>query len=1045
MARFFIDRPVFAIVLSLFIVIGGLVSIAILPIAQYPQITAPRVVVSAYYIGANAEVVEQSVAQSIEPQVNGVEGMQDMQSTSDNAGNYTLNVTFELDRDADMMSVQVQNRVAQANSLLPSEVMSAGVTTSKESADVAMYFSLYSPTDEYDSLFLKNYASINIIDDIKRITGIGGVQEYGSEFGMRIWLQPDKMARLGVTSTDVANAVMAQNVQAPAGIIGQYPSAPGQQFQYSAQVKGRLVSPQEFENIIIRANKDGSYLKVKDVARVELSAKDYYFLSDTNGHDSVVFAISLTTDANAMETISKVNELLQNASKKFPPGVVYKVVSDNTLFIKESLKEVIHTFFEALILVLIVVFIFLQNWRATVIPMLAVPVSLIGTFAAFVLLGFSINTLTLFAMVLAIGLVVDDAIVVVEAVEHHIQHTGLAPRDATYRAMREVSGPVVAIAFVLASVFIPVAFFGGTVGVLYQQFALTISISMALSAFIALTLTPVLCSMMLKSEEEKKDAKESILTKFFIKFNIWFEKTTETYGHYVAKCIDHYKTTLCGLLAIMMLAMAFMYVLPSSFVPDEDQGYFMTAMILPEASSLARTREVGNAFGAKVAKIPGVENVIIVSGYDVLTSASKPNCGIVILGLKPWAERKSSDLQVQGIISKVMNMSRQEPEAVFMAFNAPVLPGASNTGALSLSLMDRGGGTVQDMSDLSQQFITAAKKRPEVGSIFTTFSVNTPGYRFEVDRDKSAALGVPVNQVFSALQTFLGGQQVNDFNLFGRTWKVVMQAEPEFRANVDTLRFFFVRSDTGSMVPLNTLVKPASTIVVSSIKRYNGLRAFQIGGDPAEGYSTGQAMTALEEVAAEVLPDTYTYEWYGQSRDEKESGGRSAMVFGFAILFAFLCLAALYESWSIPFAVLLSVPTAVMGAAGLQYIAGLENNVYMQIGLVMLIGLAAKNAILIVEFAKLNLDNGMKPAEAAIAAAKLRLRPILMTSFAFIIGCLPLALAAGAGAGARNAMGTAVVGGMTTATFLGIFIVPTLFVAIEGLQNYFGKKEENEL
>ncbi len=1041
MARFFIDRPVFAIVLSLFIVIGGLVSVAILPIAQYPQITAPRVVVSGFYIGANAEVVEQSVAQSIEPQVNGVEGMQDMQSTSDNSGNYTLDVTFELDRDADMMSVQVQNRVAQANSLLPSEVLSAGVTTTKESADTAMYFSLYSPTDEYDSLFLKNYASINIIDDIKRINGIGGVQEYGSEFGMRIWLQPDKMAQVGVTSTDVANAVMAQNVQAPAGIIGQYPSAPGQQFQYSAQVKGRLVSPQEFENIIVRANKDGSYLRVKDVARVELSAKDYYFLSDTNGHDSVVFAISLTTDANAMDTIGKVNALLEESSKKFPPGVVYKVVSDNTRFIRESLKEVIHTFVEALILVLIVVFIFLQNWRATVIPMLAVPVSLIGTFAAFVLLGFSINTLTLFAMVLAIGLVVDDAIVVVEAVEHHIEHTGLSPREATYRAMREVSGPVVAIAFVLASVFIPVAFFGGTVGVLYQQFALTISISMALSAFVALTLTPVLCSLLLKGEREKKDG---ILTRFFIKFNIWFEKTTESYGRYAEKCINHAKITLCGLLAIMILALTFMELLPSSFVPDEDQGYFMTAMILPEAASLERTRAVGANFGAKVAKIPGVEDVIIVSGYDILTSASKPNCGIVICGLKPWEERKTKELQVQSIIQQVMGLSMHEPEAVFMAFNAPVLPGASSTGALSLALLDRGGGTIDEMSELSKQFLAEAQKRPEVGSIFTTFSVNTPGYKFDVDRDKASALGVPVNDVFSALQTFLGGQQVNDFNLFGRTWKVVMQAEPQFRANVDALRFFFVRSNTGSMVPLNTLAKADSTMVVSSIKRYNGLRSFQIGGNPAEGYSTGQAMAALETVSSQVLPNTYSYEWYGQSRDEKASGGRSAMVFGFAILFSFLCLAALYESWSIPFAVLLSVPTAVMGAAGLQYFVGLENNVYMQIGLVMLIGLAAKNAILIVEFAKLNLDNGMPVVEAAIAAAKLRLRPILMTSFAFIIGCLPLAIASGAGAGARNAMGTAVVGGMTAATFLGIFIIPTLFVTIEKLSERFKSKEEDE-
>ena len=1041
MARFFIDRPVFAIVLSIFITLAGLISIFNLPIAQYPQISPPRVTVAANYVGASAETVEQSIAQAIEQQVNGVEGMIDMRSTSDNSGGYKLSAIFDLGRDGDMASVQVQNRVSQANSQLPAEVISSGVTTKKEAADTVMFFAIYSPENTYDSLFLKNYASINLIESIKRINGIGSVSEYGPEYSMRIWLQPDKMARLGVTAAEIATAIKSQNIQTPAGSIGKLPSIDEQQFEYSAQVRGRLVTEDEFRNIIVKANSDGSFLKLGDIAEVKLGARDLSTVGSINGSQAVIFAIQLTPEANAMTTVSEVRRVMQETEKRFPPDMKTLTVMDNTEFIRESMVEVIKTFMEALFLVLIIVFIFLQSWQATLIPMLAVPVSLIGTFASFLMLGFSINTLTLFAMVLAIGLVVDDAIVVVEAVEHHIKVTKLPPKEATYRAMEEVSGPVVAIAFVLASVFIPVAFFGGTAGVLYKQFAITISVSMALSAVVALTLTPALCALLLKPHDET--AHKGWLARFFDKFNTWFERLTNRYTKGVTSSIRLWKTSLACLLIVCVIAITILRVLPSGFVPEEDQGYFLAAISLPEAASNMRTQTVGKDIIKKAREIPGVSNAILISGLDMLVMAPKPNGALLVIGLEPWSNRKTVQTQVQSIIGQVYGIGMGIPEVTLLPFNAAALPGASSTGSLSMAIQDRSGGSIEEMSAQSSKFIAEARKRPELGSIYSTFRSDTPSYRFEVDREKAEKLGVPVDQVFSALQTFLGGLQVNDFNRFGRTWKVVMQAEPEFRSDVDSLRFFFVKSNNNTMVPLNTLVTPVTASGPSTVTRFNATRSFNIGGSPAPGYSTGQAMTALEEVAAQTLPDTYLYDWIDQSRDEKQSSGRSAMIFGFAILFAFLCLAALYESWSIPFAVLLSVPTAVLGAALFQYTRGLQNNVYMQIGLVMLIGLAAKNAILIVEFAKIGVDQGKNVVDAAIEGAKLRLRPILMTSFAFILGCVPLAMATGAGAGARNAMGTAVVGGMIFATMLGIFIIPVLFVTVEKLITRFRRKKKN--
>ncbi|HWR45918.1 multidrug efflux RND transporter permease subunit [Sporomusa sp.] len=1029
MAKFFIDRPIFAIVLSILITVGGLIAAFNLPIAQYPQITPPQISVSTNYRGANADVVEQSIAQVIEQQINGVENMVSMQSTSSDSGAYSLNIQFELGKDADLASVQSQNRVAQANPSLPQEVQQSGVTTLKSAQDMALIFALWSPKGTYDNAFLKNYGSIYLVEELKRVKGIGSIREFGSDYGMRIWLQPDKMAQLGITSTDISSAISKQNIQAPAGTIGQQPSTSEQEFQYSARVKGRLAEPAEFEKIIIRAQSDGSFVRVKDVAKVELGSRDYSFSTDMNGHQAVGFAIQLSSDANALETITAAQKVIADAAKRFPPDLEYRTIVDNTQFVRESMSEVAKTFAEALALVTLVVFIFLQSWRATLIPMLAIPVSLIGTFGAFLILGFSINTLTLFAMVLAIGLVVDDAIVVIEAVEHHMRYGRLSPLDATKKAMSEVSGPVIAIAFVLASVFLPVAFFGGTMGVLYKQFALTVAVSVGLSAIVALSLTPALCRLLLKPYDP--DAHGGWLGRFFDKFNIWFEKTVEGYGGRVGKLIRKAPLAVALLAVVIILAGALYRVVPSSFVPAEDQGYYITAINLPEAASMNRTRAVANKLADEIRSQPGVANTFVVTGFDLLGGGgNKPNAAVVFTGLTPWSERETPALQVGAQIMNVMRNSSHLPEATVISLNPPSLPGLGMVGGFTMMLQDKGGKSIEEMDGVSKQFISAARKRPEIGMIYTTFRSDTPGYRFDVDREKAEKLGIPVNDVFNALQTFLGGMQVNDFNQFGRTYKVVMQAEPQFRNDVDATRFFFLRSSSGTMVPLNTLVKPEPVNGPPTIKRFNGARAIQINGSPAPGYSSGQALAALEEVAAQTLPTGFGYEWIDQSREEKISGGKAPMVFGLALLFVFLCLAALYESWSIPFAVLLCVPTGVFGAFLFQYARNLENSVYMQIGLVMLIGLAAKNAILIVEFAKVRVERGMDPVHAAVEAAKLRLRAIIMTSLAFIIGCVPLVIATGAGAGARNAMGTAVVGGMVMATTMGIFMIPVLYVVV---------------
>ncbi len=1055
MARFFIHRPVFAIVIALMIVIIGTIAALQLPIDQYPQISPPTVNVSTTYTGANANVVNDTVAQVIEQQVNGTEGMTYMSSSSDSTGTYSLTVRFGLDTNADMDAVNVQNKVALANSTLPSDVLTAGVTTEKSSPSMALVVSIVSPNGTYEPEFLKNYSDIYLIDAIKRVPGVGKVQVFGSDYSMRVWVNPDKLAQRGLTMADVTQAIQKQNIQAPAGVIGQMPAPDTQEKQYTGTVQGRLVTPEEFGEIVLKSAGNGAYTRLKDVARIETGEKSSSVISKYNNQQAIGFAVQLTSDANAMDSVSQVQELLKDASKSFPSDMEYHEVVNNTNFIRASLNEVVHTFFEALALVVIIVFLFLQTWRATLIPLLAVPVSLVGTFGAFIVLGFSINTLTLFAMVLAIGLVVDDAIVVIENVEEHMESEGLGPIEATEVAMDEVQGPVVAIAFVLAAVFVPVAFLGGTTGVLYRQFALTIAISMALSAFIALTLTPALCGMLLK-KKDKNEAKGP-LGRFFDAFNAWFDRIRERYTGKVGWCISHMKLAIVFLLIVCGLTGLLFKILPSTFVPDEDQGYFLAAVMLPEGTSLNHTRDTVDAFATDIQKIPGVKGVMHMSGYDVLSSSNKSNMGTLFISLDDWADRKEFDKQIAQIVNQANVLGyMNHPEATIFGFLPPSLPGLGMVGGWTMELQDMGGHSDEELNEVTEKIIAAANQRPELAAVRTTYAINSPTYQFELDRNQVTNLGVNLSDVFTALQVNFGGFQVNDFNRFGRSYKVMLQSDAQYRNEAETLNFVFVRSDLGTMVPLSALVTPKLGTAPSVITRFNGTRSVSIQGEAGEGYSSGQAMAAIEEVVQQVAPNGYHVEWSGMSREEKQASGSTGQVMLLSLVFVFLSLAALYESWSVPYSVLMTIPIGVFGALFSEFAmsiveasaghpnAGLQNSVYMQIGIIMLMGLAAKNAILIVEFAKMRRDKGMDAVKAALESANLRLRPIIMTSLAFIIGCIPLAIATGAGAASRNGMGVAVVGGMLFATSLGIFLIPVFYVMVEKIAEKLKPSKKSE-
>jgi HAE1 family hydrophobic/amphiphilic exporter-1 len=1029
MSSFFIRRPIVAMVIAILTVLIGIVALVGLPIAQFPQILPPQVNLTTTYTGADALTIEQSVATPIEQQMNGVDRMLYVQSTNANDGSMNQVVTFDVGTDIDIDTVLVNNRFSQAQPLLPQDVKNFGVTIKKSLAFPLIVVSLYSPDGRYDPTFLANYALININDAILRVKGVGDIRNLGAgDYSMRIWLKPDMLARLGLTVTDVQNAIRAQNVVNPAGQVGAEPAPPGQQLTYTVRAQGRLVDPEEFGAVVVRENPDGSSVRVRDIARVELGALTYQQYGTLNGKPAAVIAAFQTPGSNALDVAAGIRSTMQELAARFPPGIDYKISLDTTAPVKAGIAEIVQTLLAAVALVVLVVFVFLQSWRATLIPLLTVPVSLVGAFAVFPFLGFSVNTLSLFGLVLAIGLVVDDAIVVVEAVEHHIEE-GMSPRDATLRAMSEVQGPVVAIALILAAVFIPVAFMGGVTGRLYQQFALTIAVSVLISAFNALTLSPALSALLLRP----RGAPKGPFGRMGEWFNRGFNRATSGYVGVSRQLIRKMVIPLVLLAGIAGLSVFFGRRLPAGFVPDEDQGYAVIGVQLPDGASLQRTRSVYQKIDEIVAKQPGIRTYNGIAGFSFFTRTAASYLGTGFVSFTPWSERESPDLTSSAIIRSLNGAFAGIPDARVFAVAPPAIPGISATGGFSMMLQDRSGGSYEFLAQNVQKFVAEARKRPELDGIRPNFSPAVPQLFADVDKDKVLKEGVALSEVYAALQTFLGGAYINDFSRFGRQWRVFLQAEPSYRTRPEDVGQFYVRNAKGEMIPLSTFVHVRATTGPEYTVRFNLYRSVEILGVPAAGYSSGQALDALADVAQKTLPPEMGYAWNALSYQEKLSAGSTARVLGLSLIFVFLILAALYESWSLPFSVLLSTPVAVLGAyIGLQS-RRFDNNVYAQIGLVMLVGLTAKNAILIVEFAKERLEQGVPLVDAALEGARLRLRPILMTSFAFIFGCLPLWVATGAGAAARQVLGTAVVAGMLAATLFGVFLIPALFVMVERL------------
>jgi HAE1 family hydrophobic/amphiphilic exporter-1 len=1027
MAKFFINRPIVAIVIAVLTVIAGLVAMSKLPTAMLPDIVPPQVNVTSTYTGADALTIEQSVATPLEQQMNGVDNMLYMMSTNANDGTMSLKVTYDVGTNVDIDQVNTQNRVSQASPNLPTSVNQYGVTVKKSMGLPLLVLSVYSPNGTFDSQFLGNYATININDGLLRVPGVGQVTNFGTaDYAMRIWVKPDQLTKLGLTVSDLNNAVQQQSAVNPAGQIGGEPAPKGQQFTYSVRAPGRLIKAEEFGNVIVRQNTDGSVVRLKDVARIELGSLVYQQIGRFNGKPAVIIAVYQAPGSNALAVANQVKAQMEDLKSRFPQGLEYKVSMDTTLPITEGMKEIVTTLGEAIVLVIIVVFLFLQGWRATLIPLIAVPVSLIGTFAIFPMLGFSINTLSLFGLILAIGLVVDDAIVVVEAVEHNIEH-GMPPKEATVKAMEEVTSPVIGIALILSSVFVPMAFMGGISGLLNQQFAVTIAISVLISAFNALTLSPALSAMLLRPRKKAKGP----LGRFFDWFNRSFEKIT---GHYVSW--SHVLIRRAGIAMLLLLALSVVAglmgkSLPKSFIPEEDQGYAFVQLQLPDAASLQRTDAVMRKMDDILAHTHGIQGYDAIAGFSLLSNTSASYTGFYFLQLDPWEERHSDELSAAGLMRALnLRMAKEIPEAVGFAFGPPAIPGLGTAGGFTFMLQDRTGGTVEQLFDNLEKLTQAARKRPELASLVSTFRPSVPQLYIDVDQDRVLKQGLQFADVYQTLQSFLGGAYVNQFNRFGRQWKVYLQAEPQYRNSSDQINNFYVRNSKGEMTPLGSLVTIRRVSGPEYTNRFNLYRSIQINGSPAGGYSSGQAMAAMEEVTAQVLPSNMGYAWSDMSFQEKKAAGGQAAVFGMSLVFVFLILAALYESWSLPFSVLLSTPVAVFGAFAGLMLRKFDNNIFAQIGLVMLIGLTAKNAILIVEFAVLERKKGKDFVEAALEGARLRLRPILMTSFAFILGCVPLWTAKGAGAIGRKVLGTSVIVGMSTATLLGVFLVPVLYVLV---------------
>jgi HAE1 family hydrophobic/amphiphilic exporter-1 len=1043
MSKFFINRPIVAMVISILMVIIGAVTITSLPVAQFPNIVPPEVQVVATYVGADAQTIEQSVATPIEQQMSGVDNMNYMYSLNSTAdGQMRLIVDYDVKTEPNTDLILTQVRETQAASQLPIDVTNFGITVQKTVTAPLMLLTLYSPNGTYNAQFLSNYAYINLSDQLTRLYGIGSVQIFGAgQYAMRLWVKPDQLAKLAITVPEIVSAIQVQNTVNPAGQVGSEPAPKGQEYTYSVRAQGRLTSPEEFGQIVVRESLGGAVVRLKDVARIELGAQNYSVVGRLNGKPGAIVAVYQLPGSNAVQAADAVKKMMAEAKNRFPHDVDYVTSLDTTRAVTQGMKEIVITLVIAIVLVIIVVYIFLQGWRATLIPLLAVPVSLVGTFIFFPAFGFSVNTLSLFGLVLAIGLVVDDAIVVVEAVERHIEE-GLTPKQAALKAMEEISGPVVGIALVLSAVFIPTAFIPGITGRLYQQFAVTIAISVILSAFNALTLSPALSALLLRP----RTASGGLLKKLFGAFNRGFASVTNAYVRFCGVLIRKSAIALILLVVFGAAAGFFSSKIPSSFLPDEDQGYLYINLQLPNAASLQRTDAVAREIEDALASTPGVEYTTSVIGFSLLSFVRTSYNGFFFVTLKPWDDRKSRAQQFQEIKQQINRRLSQIPEGIAFSFSPPAIPGVGTSGGFTFALEDRAGNDVQFLATNLQTFLNAARKRPEIAGLSTTFLPSVPQQFVNVDRDKVIKQGVPVSDVYKTIQAFMGGLFINYFNRFGRQWQVYIEAEGDYRTRAENVGQFFVRNNKNEMVPLSTLTRFEPRPGPEFTMRFNEYRAAQINGAAAPGYSAGQAMAALEEVFAQTMPREMGYDYLGMSFQEKKAqqGVPPSVVFGFSLLFVFLILAALYESWSLPFSVLLSTPIAVFGAFAIlwlrrtvlsafvpSYMVQIESDVYSQIGLVMLIGLAAKNAILIVEFAKEEYENGKPLVDAALEGARLRLRPILMTSFAFILGTVPLWTATGAGSVARQIMGTTVIGGMLAASFIGVFFIPVVFYVVE--------------
>lgn len=1039
MSKFFIRRPIVAIVIAILTVIVGLVSMLSLPISQYPDIVPPEVQVQATYPGADARTLVQAVATPLEQQINGVDNAIYMYSENANNGQATVYVDFDVKTNPDTDQVLTQLRVSQAASQLPTQVNTAGVVVQKAQTSPLMIVSVSSPTGKYGADFLTNYAIINLQDELTRVKGVGRVQVFGGQYALRVWVDPDKLAQLGVTATEVIAALNTQNNVNPAGQIGGEPVPNGQQYTYTVRTQGRLVTPEEFGNIILRANPDGSVLHLRDVARVELGTQVYNLTARYNKAPAGVMGIYQLPGSNAVQTAQAVRQRLDELSQRFPSGLKYEIPLDTTKAVSAGIHEIIVTLVIALVLVILVVYIFLQGWRATLIPLMAVPVSLIGTFVLFPLLGFSVNTLSLFGLVLAIGLVVDDAIIVVEAVEHHIDE-GMAPREATERAMEEVGGPVVAIAIILAAVFIPTAFIPGITGRLYQQFAVTIAISVLISAFNALTLSPALSALLLKPRD--KNRKRGLLQRFFDGFNRFFGRTTDAYVKTSGVLVHKSGFTMLALAAVAVVAFLLGARLPTGFIPTEDQGYLFAALQLPDASSLQRTDAAAQKVSDALLQTPGIQGVIAVNGFSLLTLTQSTNTAFFFVSLSPWESRKSRAEQLEGIQGSLQKKLGGISDGLAFTFPPPAIPGIGTSGGVQMVLEDRSG--TDDPMFLTKNvyaFLGAAAKRPEIAAAVPAYLPAVPQLYADVDREKASQQQVDLNNIYTTMSTFMGGYLVNYFNRFGRQWQTYVEAEGGSRTKIDNINRFYVRSANGSQVPLSSLVHVKQIAGPEFITRFNEYSAAQMNITGAPGYSSGQVRAALEDVFKQTMPAGMGFDYQGMSFQEQKAaqGVPAWAVFGLSLLFVFLILAALYESWTLPFSVLLSTPVAILGAYIALSARAFENDIFATIGLIMLIGLSAKNAILIVEFAVENYKGGQTIAEAALNAARLRFRPIIMTALAFIFGCLPLWTASGAGASSRRILGTVVVGGMLLATVLGILFIPVTFAVVEYLSHRFAR------